>query len=156
MIEDLKKLDDVWRDIEVDAEGNVFEDVPDGRYQARIDDVYVHRSKNSSRLQIAWNLVITSGQYANRHLYRYTGLETPDNLKFLKQDLFRCGLEVPKLSDLPRQLPKLRDYVIEVQVKTKGEYQNIYINKLVSKANQGSKNARNNGDFNFNDDEVPF
>lgn len=162
MFNELKELDSIWEQTQVDPEPQ-FEDVPDGKYQVRINEVIIQNSKSSGRLQLYWDLVIVNGQYANRHLFRYNGMETAENLKFLKQDLLRCGLNVPKLSELPNHLHKLLDLILEVQVKTKGEFRNIYINKVVGKAQKvNNSNGKSNdigmpGEYvKFSENDVPF
>ncbi len=52
-----------------------------------------------------------------------------ENLKWLKTDLFRCGLTDVKPSTLEANLHRLLDLRLEVKVQTNGENRNIYIIK---------------------------
>ena len=57
-----------------------------------------------------------------------------DNIKWLKQDLITCGLALNKVSELPNRLYELLDVKLEVTVKTKGEYANVYLNRRIEMA----------------------
>jgi len=48
---------------------------------------------------------------------------------FPKRDLLTAGLKIEKLSLLPQHLNELLDLVLEVQLKTKGDHQNSFLNK---------------------------
>ena len=60
-----------------------------------------------------------------------TASSPPNTLKFVKTDLHICGLDLEKLSDLPRNLSKLLDVKLEVTKKTKGDNENIYFNSRI-------------------------
>ena len=60
-----------------------------------------------------------------------TAPSRPNTLKFVKTDLHICGLDLEKLSDLPRNLSKLLDVKLEVTKKTKGDNENINFNSRI-------------------------
>lgn len=123
--------DDGWSD----TEETVFEEVPDGRYQVRVDAAVLNRSKQSSRLQCSWTLTVVSGQYKNRKLFSHDGLDTEQSRGWFRGTLAKLGLEWPaSASELPTYL---QDNVVgsfaQVTVRTKGEFKNVYFDKALDR-----------------------
>ncbi|GJM43882.1 MAG: hypothetical protein DHS20C21_07240 [Gemmatimonadota bacterium] len=120
---DLAQLDDEY----AAASGeDQFESIPDGTYPAIVEQVELKRSKTSNRKMLEWELRITSGECEGRKLWKYTLLETPENLVWAKKDFNRVGLQLAKLSDLPSRLGELLDVRVEITKKTKGDYDGVY------------------------------
>ena len=74
--------------------------------------------------------MILAPRYVNRLMWR-NSVFTQNTLKFVKTDLHICGLDLEKLSDLPKHLSKLLDVKLEVTKKTKGDNENIYFNRRI-------------------------
>lgn len=149
---ELEQFDRVWEEAEVEG-GNKYENLPDGKYQVKIDEIRFENAKTSGRLQLAWVFkVLSPATAANRKIFHYRGLDE-ESVKWMKQEVWKCGLEVEKITDLPHVLENLLDRVIEVTLKTKkndkGEFQNCFINKLLDEADGSSKAIEN-------EDSVPF
>jgi hypothetical protein len=107
------------------------ENLPDGHYQVRVDRVELVRTK-SGKDALKWQFVVVNGDYAERKTWKYSMMESTDNIKFLKNDLFTVGLQdLQKLSDLPGRLDDLLDVIIEITLKTKNDMQNTYLNKRI-------------------------
>jgi hypothetical protein len=127
-------------------------DVPDGNYQVFVDKVELRTSKSGDPM-LFWQLRIIGPSHANQCLFRYSMIVTKQNMSFLKGDLALCGLELVRLSDLETDsaLAQLLDVKLEVNVKTKGDFQNIYFNKrIVSDVSSGPPPGHPAGD------DVPF
>ena len=129
----LAEFDEAWEEA---PEGSVYDNLPDGKYQANIEEVRFENAKTSGRLQLAWVLeVLSPRDYLGRKIFHYRGLDNSDTVGWMKKEIFACGLKVDKISELPDMLPNLLDRVIEVTLKTKksdkGEFQNCFINKLL-------------------------
>ncbi|MCO6439007.1 MAG: DUF669 domain-containing protein [Phycisphaerae bacterium] len=105
------------------------DEVPDGKYQVRVQTVRVARSQKGDPM-IKWDLVVHSGPHANRHIFK-NAVITQASLPFVKGDLKTLGLELPRFSDLPAHLETLLDRTLEVTKRTKGEYTNVYFNRAV-------------------------
>lgn len=108
--------------------------VTDGVYTAKLIRAEMGESQGSGRLQVAMRAVISSGEYKGENVNWYPGLETEDNIMYFQRDLVRLGKEVPDdPSDLEDVLKELEEEepTIRIQLKTKGEYQNVRILKLV-------------------------
>ncbi len=108
------------------------EDIPDGKYLARIENVELTTSREKQTPMLKWTLVITGPQFVGCKLWRYNLLATDENAAWLKKDLHRCDVDLEKLSDLPDHLHRLLDVVVEVTKRTRGEFTNVYINRRVS------------------------
>jgi hypothetical protein len=108
---------------------------------------------------LKWELVIISGNYQNRRLFRNNMLATRENISWLLSDLETAGVVLEKTSDLPNRLEDLLDVVLEVSVRNRKEgekeFQNIYLNKkldidIPEKFKQGAQDAgTSNADIPF-------
>ena len=74
-------------------------------------------------------------------------MATKENIKWLKQDLFSCGLHLEKLSDLPHNLERLLNVKLEVTKRTRGENENIYINRQIVMDDSGASSGMSPHDF---------
>ncbi|MCP4680074.1 MAG: DUF669 domain-containing protein [Deltaproteobacteria bacterium] len=125
---DLTQFDDPFAEAEV--EDNDYDPVPDGKYQATVEQVELTRTKTTGRPMLKWTLRILAPQCRGRKLWR-NNVIAEDNIKWLKKDLYTCGLEIQRVSDLPANLHKLLDIKLEIAKVTRGDNENIYLNKLI-------------------------
>ena len=112
------------------AEAPDFDDLPDGKYQVRIESVRMAESQKHDPM-IKWDLIVISGQLAGRHIFKNSVI-TQASLPFVKGDLKTLGVQLPKFSDLPNHLEELLDKRLQVTKKTKDEFTNVYFNKLLA------------------------
>jgi hypothetical protein len=140
----LAQFDQEWEQAEVETDKE-YDALPDGKYQVVVDEVEIVESK-AGNLQLKWQFGVFNGSHKGRKIWKYNGLEKTEHIEWLKKDIYTAGVEVRKLSDLPGQLNQLLDRVLEVTLKTKGDFTNVYINKLVDAA----------GDDIPGDDDFPF
>jgi hypothetical protein len=117
------------------AEAPDFDDLPDGKYQVRIESVRMAESQKHDPM-IKWDLIVISGQLAGRHIFKNSVI-TAASLPFVKGDLKVLGVQLPKFSDLPNHLEALLDKKLQVTKKTKDEYTNVYFNKLLTIPDDG-------------------
>ena len=111
---------------------NEFEALPDGSYEAVVERVELKRSKTSGRKMMEWELRILGPKFVGRKVWKYTLLETPDNVVWAKKDFHRVGLDLPRLSDLPSRLNELLDVRVEIDKKTRGDFEDIYFRKRLT------------------------
>jgi|GEM_PF-401190 len=123
---DLSAFDDDY----AEAEAPEFDEVPDGKYQVRVDKVKLARSQKNDPM-LKWDTVIISGQHTGRHIFKNSVI-TQSSLPFVKADLLTLGLKLEKFSELPNRLDELLDLSIDVTKRTKGDYTNVYFNKLLN------------------------
>jgi len=111
------------------AEAPEFEEVPDGKYQVRIEATRLAESTKGDPM-IKWDLVVISGQHAGRHIFKNSVI-TSASLPFVKGDLKLLGIELPKFSDLPSHLRRVLDKKLQVTKRTREEFTNVYFNRLL-------------------------
>lgn len=125
----LSQFDEEYASAEVEERD--FEPIPDGKYQASVDRIELTHSKNSGNPMLKWALKILGPTHQGRLLWRNNVMASSENVKWLKSDLHVCGLELEKLSDLPDNLEKLLDVKLEITKRTRGDNENIYLNRRI-------------------------
>lgn len=128
---DLANLDEDFGETPVQEDS--YDTVPDGKYQVRVAKVGFARSRKTRSLMLKWQLKILGPTHAGRYLFR-NNMVCKESLSWLKTDLHRCGLDLAKASDLPGRMGELMDLTLEVTKKTKGENENVYINRRIEVA----------------------
>jgi hypothetical protein len=117
---DLAALDEAFALADVPSAASL----PDGPYLVEVALVELRATRQTARPMLCWTLRVLSGPFAARRLWRNQVLG-PGNLGWLKKDLRLCGLELPKLSDLPGHLARLHGIRLEVIKQTRGDYQAV-------------------------------
>ena len=131
---DLAQFDDAFESAEV--EDREYETVPDGKYQVNVERVELTRAKTSGNPMLKWTLRIIAPTHKGRLLWRNNVMVSSMNIKWLKQDLYICGLQLSKLSDLPGYLEQLLNIKLEVTKRTRSENENIYFNRRIVLADE--------------------
>ncbi len=150
---DLTQLDGDFADAPVE-EKKEFEPVPDGKYQVNVEKVEITTAKTSGNPMLKWTLKILAPSYRGRLLWRNNVMATRENIKWLKNDLHVCGLDLQKLSDLPANLERLLDVKLEVTKRTKGDNENVYFNRrIVLDEGAGAEGEAHGGAAK---DDIPF
>jgi hypothetical protein len=107
------------------------EDVPDGKYQVRIERAELIRAHTSGNPMLKWTLRILAPDHVGRFLWKNSLIASAENVKYLKIDLTTCGLRLAKLSDLQANLGQLINIVLEVTKRSKGESASIFFNRKI-------------------------
>ena len=131
---DLADFDDAFAEADCDPDGDA-DLLPDGRYRVVVEKAELEVSRANNKM-LVWQMRVLGPRYAGRKLWHRNMIVSIKNIRWLKRDLVAAGLELEKLSDLPNRLGELADVMLEVQLKTKGDSQNSFINKKVT-GNQG-------------------
>lgn len=131
-----------------DHEEREFDSVPDGKYQVNVERAELSESK-AGNLMLKWTLRILGPKHRGRLLWRNNMLQSKENLRWLKHDLYLSGLKLEKLSDLPKHLDKLLDVKLEVTKKTKGDFENVFFNKLLVLASDAEAQSDSSDDIPF-------
>jgi hypothetical protein len=148
---DLEQYDEEFASADPDMGGEAV-DLPDGKYQMVVERAELQRSSKDNPM-LVWRMRVTGPRYAGAKHWHRNMLMSRKNIEWLKHDLVVAGLELEKLSDLPNRTDELTDVMLEVQLKTKGDMQNSFINKRVRGAEGAqSASAGTAGD----DDDFPF
>jgi len=132
-----------------------FSTLPDDTYQARLDKIFLSKSKKMQTWQLVMDWEIINGPYAFRHVMKYCRMEKEQSLNFLTQDLRKLGLEHFVWSGLEPLLPSLLDKIAEIKLVSKDKdgktYQSIYIQKIID-MNAAMEVQRSD----VNDEDIPF
>ena len=129
---DLEQFDEDFEAAEYDESAG-GEGLPDGRYQMSVESAKLERSKAGNAL-LLWQMRVMAPHHAGRRHWHRNMLISAQNMKWLKRDLYTAGIRITKLSELPDHLQDFQDVLLEVQLKTRGENQNSFINKRLSAA----------------------
>ncbi|MCC6389105.1 MAG: DUF669 domain-containing protein [Bryobacterales bacterium] len=127
---DLAQFDNDFRNQQPDDRSEM-DPVPDGKYQVQVEKVELKEAQTTGNPMLTWTLRIIAPRLVNRVMWRNSVI-TQNTLKYLKTDLHICGLDLDKLSDLPKHLRKLLDVKLEVTKKTKGDNENIFFNRRIT------------------------
>jgi hypothetical protein len=102
-------------------------EVPDGKYQVRVEDVELTRNANG-RPMLTWDLLVVAGQFTGWHIFKRV-LITSASLPIIKSDLIALGLALDKFSTLPLYLDSLVGKTLAVAKRTKKDFSNIYFHR---------------------------
>lgn len=130
MDKELQALLEASADVELNDYGK---EVPDGTYPATIYAVEFTESKTSGNLMFKWEFVYGEDcEYANRHEWKYTVLNKPENMKRLITDLEKFGIECTSIERIKEQLENLLDVPVEITIKSSESKSNGQIYRNIS------------------------
>ncbi len=139
---DLTSFDDEFES----AEAPSYEEVPDGKYQVKIQTAKLESSQKGDPM-IKFDLEIISGSQAGRHIFKNSVI-TQASLPYVKADLKTLGLELARFSELSGRLEELLDVTLEITKRTRGDYTNVYLNRRLNIARASSNSLA--------DENLPF
>jgi hypothetical protein len=129
---DLARFDEDWTKAAA-PQADLYPDVPDGIYDAVIEDAQLTETVSTGRPMVIWRLRILGPQAVDRVVTKNRVI-TENTLQYLREELDKCRLAVSRLSELPARLGELVGRPIGIEKRTKD-----------GRANQG-----------ITDDDVPF
>ena len=141
---DLSQFDNGFRAEQTEERGD-FESVPDGKYQVVVEKAELTEAQSTGNPMLKWTLRVIAPKFINRLIWRNSVI-THNTLKYLKTDLHTCGLDLDRISDLPKHLKTLLDVKLEVTKKTKGDNENIFFNRRIETDRAPSKFRQEAGD----------
>ena len=130
MDKELQALLEASADVEV---ADFSKEVPDGTYPATIYAVEFTESKTSGNIMFKWEFVYGDAcEFANRHEWKYTVLNKPENMKRLTTDLEKFGIECTSIERIKDQLENLLDVPVEITIKSSESKSNGQIYRNIS------------------------
>jgi hypothetical protein len=120
----LARLDNEWTKTSVSSD-ELYADIPDGTYNAVIEEARLTETVSTGRPMVIWKLRIQGPRAANRVVTK-SRVVTENTLPYLKEELEKCGLQVSRLSELPDRLKELVNHPIDVHKSTKDGRANFY------------------------------
>src|SRR5215831_1827154 len=130
--------------------------VPDGKYHVNVERVEFATARSSGNTMLKWMLRIIGPTHAGQVLWRNNVLATRENVAWLKADLHICGLDLQKLSDLNANLGKLLEVRLEVTKRTKGDNENVYLNRRIEMDEEDTDAGGPSRDPWGRSDDIPF
>ena len=127
-LQDLAKSQAEWEA----AEAKERPTLPDGPYQARITDVTLGYSKKENK-QMVISLEIVSGEQKGKSTKVFYGMSGKEKYEWVKALFNTLGIPIPVVvTDIAKIVGNMKDLLVAVQVKTKDQYTNVYINKVLN------------------------
>jgi len=80
---------------------------------------------------LKWKLKVIAPSHVGGIIWRNNVIGSDSNVRWLKNDLHVCGLDLDEIKELPAKLEKLLNVALEVTKKTRGENENVYINRRI-------------------------
>jgi len=115
-----------------------FKNPPDGKYVLQLEEVEVGFSQNSGRPQVKWVWEIkdcADTDWIGKKKFDYDGLDKENSFYYLCLKLKKFGLNVEGInpSNLEENLQLLQNSAptVEARLKTKKDFQNTFIDKMV-------------------------
>jgi hypothetical protein len=110
-----------------------FAEYDDGKYRFQLRKAEAGKSNSSNRPQVIMTWKFLDGDYKGQLYKSYRGIQNADDFYYLFLDMKRLGYEIDDPADLPELLETLSKDKPKVSggLVTKGEYQNLRINKLI-------------------------
>ena len=124
---DLRQFDEAWPKPPVGRDDR-YTDIPDGKYEALIEEARLTTTASTGRPMVVWTLRIQGPVAANRTLPK-TCVITEKSVAWLKEDLGKCGLNLERLSELPQRIHEIEGQVLPVEKRTKDGRMNVYFRR---------------------------
>lgn len=127
-----KQLQENWDK----AEAGSSVDIPDGTYQVKVVSARFHETSNGKyQMKIKYKIVGGDEEYNGKEFELAENLETAQNMGFFKDKLKRLNIAPPE--DFSEVMDgtvadQLEGKVFEGQVKSKNNFLNVYVNRLVA------------------------
>jgi len=140
---DLARFEDQWTKTAVSS-GDQYSDMPDGTYDAIIEEARLTETTSTGRPVVIWRMRIQGPQEVNR-LVTKSQVITENTLGMLKDALEKCHIQVSRLSELPAKLAELTDRPIGLDKRTKDGRSNFFFRWTTSQSKKVDL-----------DDDIPF
>lgn len=132
----LSKTKSKWKEAAERAKENKggFAEFDDGKYVMRLVKAEANKSQ-AGRPQVVSSWKFMDGDYKGQVYKSYRGIDSADNMYYFLLDAKRLGYDIDEFetSDLPdllKQMSKDKP-TISASLRSKGEYQNVLINKIL-------------------------
>lgn len=126
---DLRKFDQAYA---LAPAVELFDRVPDGRYQTTIENVELITTRTTGNPMLKWKLRISGPKFANRILWKNSVI-TDNSLSRVKTELRICGYGLDKLSPLEGRLLQFQGLELEVTKKSReGGPDDVFFEKNIS------------------------
>ncbi len=132
-----------------------YEDIPDGYYDASVEDVHLGQTASTGNPMIVWRLRIRGPQCEGRALTKVR-IITQKTLGFLKRDLEHLDLRLDRLSELPARVGDMVDRDVRIFKKSNPERRWTDVYFVTSRKGPASEAAGRANWLTGTDDDLPF
>ncbi|MEJ5367379.1 MAG: DUF669 domain-containing protein [Bryobacteraceae bacterium] len=154
---DLSRFDDEFAQaspVGVAAQ-SVYEDIPDGFYDASVESVDIGQTANTGNPMIVWRLRIRGPQCEGRAVTKVRVI-THKTLGYVKRDLEQLGLCLDRLSDLPARCEEMVDRDVRIYKRSNPERRWTEVYFVSGRKEPGREAGRSPAWSTGTDDDVPF
>ncbi len=154
---DLSRFDDEYARATTQRRdaASVYDGIPDGFYDACVEEVQLGQTANTGNPMIVWKLRIRGPECEGKALTKVRVI-TDKTLAYLRQDLERLELHLDRLSDLPARAEEMIDREVRICKRTNPQRQwtDVF---FVSGRKGPSSERRGPGQWaTGTDDDLPF
>ena len=128
------------------------EEIPDGFYDARVEDVTLNRVQSSGNPMVIWRLRILGPQHQGRAISKVR-IITQKTVGFLKDDLRKLGIEIGSLKELNGRMDEMVDRHIGIMKRTQPDRRWTDIYFVRPRAESAPRKGRENIEL---EDDLPF
>ena len=121
----LRKFEEQWGKTPARMPEDRYAGLPDGDYEATIEEARLSETASTQRPVVIWTLRIEGPHGAGRVIYK-SRVITENTLTYLKEDLEKCGLSLDRLSELEASLPELAGRAVTMRKVTRPTGSDIY------------------------------
>lgn len=128
IMKDLDGLLEASRDVEIGD----FENLPDGTYEAYVYACEFTESK-AGNLMFKWEFILDgNGKFDNKHHWKYTTLNSPENMKRLVTDLEKFNVDCSSMANIQEQLEeKILDMYVTLTLTSNTKDDKTYVNTSI-------------------------
>jgi hypothetical protein len=137
------------------AEEAALEEVPDGIYDTRVEDVTLNRTASTGNPMVIWRLRIHGSDFDGRTLTKVRVI-TQKTLSFVKEDLDRLDLHLERLSDLNQRMEEMVDREIRVFKRTNPERKWAEVYFMRARKGPQTETSTEEAWRTGTDDDLPF
>lgn len=132
------------------------EEVPDGYYQARVEDVTLSRTANTGNPMLVWRLRILGPTSQGRCVTK-SRVITKKTLAFVKEDLHRLGLDLTRLSEVQTHMKEMIDREVGIFKRTQPDRRWADVFFVRNRKGPDSEPAQSESAWDTGtDDDIPF
>ena len=121
----LRQFDDQWGKTPARAQEDRYAGLPDGDYEAIIEEARLSETASTQRPIVIWTLRIAGPHGAGR-VVSINRVITEKTLSWLKEDLEKCGLSLDRISELEARLPEINGNQVMFRKITKPTGSDLY------------------------------
>lgn len=112
--DELNELIEKSKDVQVDD----YDQLEDGVYEAEITNCEITESKKGDSM-IKFEFTVIEGKFEGRKVWKYTVLNSPENMKRARTDFEKFDLMIEDVDQLENACEEIIDEEVELTIKTK-------------------------------------